>query len=402
MWTPTPSSDELYHHGILGQKWGKRNGPPYPLNSSAKSAREKEYARQNMKTATVKNISNWGKSRDNNVLYIRGVSGSGKSTVANSYKDKNTNVIHLDCYTELQNLKSKDRNKAFDDYLKGEKFNVRGITKAEPDIKKRFKNMDVFAEHLQNFSKEQFDKGKKVIAEGVQLNDETIFADKKFFDDKPTITLNTNKDLARRRAVERDTDSKTYKKVANKVFNEAKANEPQITNDFTQALLPTTANPFGLEHKLKTQDSIARKIEKKSKEDGVLANDAARDIKDAVRYTAMSNDNSFVKNYNTIKKSLESKGYTETRCKNYWDEYRQGKVKHKSVQCNYKSPNGYEFEIQFHTPSSQDAKTKKIPIYEEARKVGVNPKRKAELEEQMVTLAENVTEPKDIYKIRSH
>lgn len=28
-----PYSTELRHHGILGQKWGKRNGPPYPLGS---------------------------------------------------------------------------------------------------------------------------------------------------------------------------------------------------------------------------------------------------------------------------------------------------------------------------------------------------------------------------------
>ena len=31
----------LYHHGIRGQRWGKRNGPPYPLKPSAHSEREK-------------------------------------------------------------------------------------------------------------------------------------------------------------------------------------------------------------------------------------------------------------------------------------------------------------------------------------------------------------------------
>lgn len=37
-------SDYIAHHGILGQKWGKKNGPPYPLAAGSHSSSEKKAA----------------------------------------------------------------------------------------------------------------------------------------------------------------------------------------------------------------------------------------------------------------------------------------------------------------------------------------------------------------------
>lgn len=42
-WRPLEAyKEELYHHGILGQRWGQKNGPPYPLKVSDHSVAEKK------------------------------------------------------------------------------------------------------------------------------------------------------------------------------------------------------------------------------------------------------------------------------------------------------------------------------------------------------------------------
>lgn len=49
----------LAHHGILGQKWGKKNGPPYPLDYSKLSPEEKAEAKgKAIKEANIDEVWN--------------------------------------------------------------------------------------------------------------------------------------------------------------------------------------------------------------------------------------------------------------------------------------------------------------------------------------------------------
>jgi len=55
----------LMHHGILGQKWGIQNGPPYPLDSSDHSVSEKKAGwRKSLDRSEKKQQSGYDKRSD--------------------------------------------------------------------------------------------------------------------------------------------------------------------------------------------------------------------------------------------------------------------------------------------------------------------------------------------------
>lgn len=186
--------------------------------------------------------------------------------------------------------------------------------------------------------------------------------------------------------------------TAEEIYNRAYAKEPRITHD----VKGSRQHLYGLEHKLKTKESIKRKLEKEISEENKSLAEASKNLKDALRYTTISDTNSFVNNYNNFKKYMEEKGYKEIRCKNDFQNFNEGKVKHKSVQSIFEDTDGYKFEVQFQTPSSQKAKDLKVPLYEERRKVGISSERASELEKQMNDLALAVENPPGIETIKSY
>jgi hypothetical protein len=157
------------------------------------------------------------------------------------------------------------------------------------------------------------------------------------------------------------------------LIDKAKAAEPQITSKVEQVVKDVpNARQEGLKFALKGEDSLKRKIA------GIIADNtgieaATARINDAVRYTMVVEDASYVVGVEKGLARLETAGFEKLEVKNSWAKNRYEDA-YRGINTVWRDPaTGQVFEFQFHTEKSVAAKQFEHPWYELQRVPGVDP-----------------------------
>ncbi|GGY13883.1 hypothetical protein GCM10010326_01520 [Streptomyces xanthochromogenes] len=150
--------------------------------------------------------------------------------------------------------------------------------------------------------------------------------------------------------------------------------------DVRTAAVATGAELIGSDHRLKSPDSLKRKVATSLKEqprqdvDTVLAR-----LSDAVRYTLQWPDETYTDGVTTASALLSAWGNDSTKWSNTWGRT----ADYKGLNTGWRASGSSQlFEVQFHTPASKHAQEVTHLLYEEQRLLSTGPARKKELQAQ--------------------
>lgn len=182
------------------------------------------------------------------------------------------------------------------------------------------------------------------------------------------------------------------KAAANKI-NSIRAMEPSVTKALTSMTSKHGGEMEGLQHRLKTEESLARKIRTDMEAEGLDAATAADRINDALRYTIKFDDpKTFVDNVGKVQADLKAAGWEQYdhKYKNFFKPggpYRG----YNTVLVNKKT--GVKFELQFHTKDSLRIKHVVHKLYEQWRTLPNGSPKRESLYSKMVSLWDDLPQP---------
>lgn len=175
--------------------------------------------------------------------------------------------------------------------------------------------------------------------------------------------------------------------AAYKLLASYKQEEGSVTPQLTNLASTHQARMEGLAHRLKTQESLARKLEQKSATKGLSPNEYAKKIGDALRYTMVTREDNYGSTAQAVIDDFRKAGYT-VEVENTW----KPGATYKGINTNIKK-DGLTFELQFHSENSIVAKGKNHVLYEIARDAKATPDERAQATAEMLRLMASLAHP---------
>jgi hypothetical protein len=160
------------------------------------------------------------------------------------------------------------------------------------------------------------------------------------------------------------------------------AAEPQVTRRVRGLARAVGGRLVGLEHRLKTAESLNRKLATAGAGAGSGTGDLVRVLEsqmDTLRYTLVFGARRYPHAVAAAGARLDRSGMSLTRLRNAWDG-----PGYRGINTSWTDPGtGVRFEIQFHTPSTRRATLVTHPWYEVYRAPGASDELRRELAERI-------------------
>ena len=145
------------------------------------------------------------------------------------------------------------------------------------------------------------------------------------------------------------------------------AAEPKITEQMEKLAADSGGELYGLDNRMKELDSFTRKAKTDALEKGITEEEAAAQINDAIRYTITYKDHTvYTDSVKKAEQDLLDAGYTrfDHKRKNF---YAQENAVYQGYNTVWTTPDGENFEVQFHTAKSLELKSRGHNIYKQMR-----------------------------------
>lgn len=183
---------------------------------------------------------------------------------------------------------------------------------------------------------------------------------------------------------------------AQQLYNAASVEEPLVTAQL-KALESDKVHLEGLEYRLKTVESLSRKIVSDAHDMEISLSEAANNIHDGLRYTFTIDEQEYVAKTRLIMDTLIANGNSVYKFKNYWAKK---DVDYQGINVILRSKDGFIYEVQFHTPMSYYVKGEKThKYYEIIRSETSTAEEKAEASKKQAEEYKQIPIPKGVEEI---